>query len=44
MESPDKAVTLPPEAYSSDELYAVEVERIFKRRVDLGTVGRSACR
>jgi phenylpropionate dioxygenase-like ring-hydroxylating dioxygenase large terminal subunit len=31
VESPDKAITLPPEAYSSDDLYAAEVDRIFKR-------------
>jgi phenylpropionate dioxygenase-like ring-hydroxylating dioxygenase large terminal subunit len=30
VDSPDKAVTLPPEAYGSDELYATEVDRIFK--------------
>ena len=31
VESPDKAITLPPEAYGSDELYAAEVDQIFKR-------------
>jgi len=31
VDSPDKAITLPPEAYGSDELYAAEVDRIFKR-------------
>ena len=31
VESPDKAITLPPEAYGSDDLYAAEVDRIFKR-------------
>jgi phenylpropionate dioxygenase-like ring-hydroxylating dioxygenase large terminal subunit len=31
VESPDKAITLPPEAYGSSELYAAEVDRIFKR-------------
>ena len=31
VESPEKAVTLPPEAYGSDDLYAAEVDRIFKR-------------
>ena len=31
VESPDKAITLPPEAYGSDDLYADEVDRIFKR-------------
>src|SRR5215213_6995806 len=31
VDSPDKAITLPPEAYGSDDLYAAEVDRIFKR-------------
>jgi phenylpropionate dioxygenase-like ring-hydroxylating dioxygenase large terminal subunit len=31
VESPDHAITLPPEAYGSDDLYAAEVDRIFKR-------------
>ena len=31
VESPQKAITLPPEAYGSDDLYAAEVDRIFKR-------------
>jgi phenylpropionate dioxygenase-like ring-hydroxylating dioxygenase large terminal subunit len=31
VESPENAVTLPPEAYGSDELYAAEVDRVFKR-------------
>jgi len=31
VESPDKAITLPTEAYGSDDLYAAEVDRIFKR-------------
>ncbi|MDX1892182.1 aromatic ring-hydroxylating dioxygenase subunit alpha [Mycolicibacterium sp. 050158] len=31
VDSPANAVTLPPEAYGSDELYADEVDRIFKR-------------
>jgi phenylpropionate dioxygenase-like ring-hydroxylating dioxygenase large terminal subunit len=31
VDSPDNAVTLPPEAYGSDDLYAAEVDRIFKR-------------
>ena len=31
VESPDLATTLPPEAYNSDDLYADEVDRIFKR-------------
>ena len=28
---PTKAITLPTEAYGSDDLYAAEVDRIFKR-------------
>jgi phenylpropionate dioxygenase-like ring-hydroxylating dioxygenase large terminal subunit len=31
VESPKHAITLPPEAYGSDELFADEVDRIFKR-------------
>jgi phenylpropionate dioxygenase-like ring-hydroxylating dioxygenase large terminal subunit len=31
VESPQHAITLPPEAYGSDDLYADEVDRIFKR-------------
>jgi phenylpropionate dioxygenase-like ring-hydroxylating dioxygenase large terminal subunit len=31
IESPEHATTLPPEAYNSAELYADEVDRIFKR-------------
>lgn len=31
VESPGHANTLPPEAYGSDDLYAAEVDRIFKR-------------
>jgi hypothetical protein len=31
VESPEKAVTLPPEADGSDDLFAAEVDRIFKR-------------
>lgn len=31
VESPENAVTLPPEAYGSDELYTAEVDRVFKR-------------
>ncbi|WP_193043389.1 aromatic ring-hydroxylating oxygenase subunit alpha [Mycolicibacterium baixiangningiae] len=31
VESPGHAITLPPEAYGSDELYAAEVDKIFKR-------------
>ncbi len=31
VDSPENAITLPPEAYGSDELYAAEVDRIFKR-------------
>ncbi len=31
VDSPENAITLPPEAYGSDELYADEVDRIFKR-------------
>jgi phenylpropionate dioxygenase-like ring-hydroxylating dioxygenase large terminal subunit len=31
VDSPEKAITLPPEAYGSDDLYAVEVDQIFKR-------------
>ncbi len=31
VESPEHAITLPPEAYGSDELFADEVDRIFKR-------------
>jgi hypothetical protein len=31
VEGPDKAITLPPETYGSDDLYAAEVDRISKR-------------
>jgi phenylpropionate dioxygenase-like ring-hydroxylating dioxygenase large terminal subunit len=31
VESPRHAITLPPEAYGSDDLFADEVDRIFKR-------------
>jgi phenylpropionate dioxygenase-like ring-hydroxylating dioxygenase large terminal subunit len=31
VDSPANAITLPPEAYGSDDLYADEVDRIFKR-------------
>jgi phenylpropionate dioxygenase-like ring-hydroxylating dioxygenase large terminal subunit len=31
VDSPENAITLPPEAYGSDDLYADEVGRIFKR-------------
>ena len=31
VELPEQAITLPPEAYGSDELYAAEVDQIFKR-------------
>lgn len=30
VESPDRAVTLPPEAYASDEVFAAETDRVFK--------------
>jgi phenylpropionate dioxygenase-like ring-hydroxylating dioxygenase large terminal subunit len=31
VETPDQAITLPPEAYGSDDLFADEVDQIFKR-------------
>ena len=31
VDSPESAITLPPEAYGSDDLYAAEVDRVFKR-------------
>jgi hypothetical protein len=30
VESPENAITLPPEAYGSNDLYAADVDRIFK--------------